>query len=355
MTEVIPEGASSSAPSTPSPALRTSLSLQSYWTKELQEQPGPTQTTWTRNLIRSSSSQPRGCSISAPPLASIMDNVNTRASTNDSPRPENESEYQSYCARAILSRPIRRTWKPLSSPPWQHLYDTYVQRAVPSTSSSTPKSPSRTWAIRQKKAYRRYLGRVLQYSTTCSAPSPLVSARTLRQDNQNQAYANYLTRALEFDLFPVRRRRFPRKFLPRPALLTEPYPPRANISTDQTPLSHAQKMRPSKSSHHPTCSYEQSRADHTTFALASRLSRHPAPTRADDRLFTVGLPFLLGYNLLRRRGFVPESWAYLSQRSAHLPSFYNHWDQRPWIRNFQQVLMKRCHFSFPVSRYRPTL
>ena len=45
MTEVIPEGASSSAPSTLSPALRTSLSSLSYWTKELQEQPGPTLTT----------------------------------------------------------------------------------------------------------------------------------------------------------------------------------------------------------------------------------------------------------------------------------------------------------------------
>jgi len=152
-----------------------------------------------------------------------MDNVNTRSSINSSPSPENESAYQRYCARAILARPIRRTWKLCSSPPWQHLYDTYVQRAVPSTSSSSFKSPSRTWANRQKKAYRRYLGRVLQYSTTCSASSPLVSARTLRRDSQNQAYANYLTRELVFDLFPVRRRRFPTKFLPRPVLFKQPY------------------------------------------------------------------------------------------------------------------------------------
>ena len=143
-----------------------------------------------------------------------MDNVNTRSSINSSPSPENESAYQRYCARAILARPIRRTWKLCSSPPWQHLYDTYVQRAVPSTSSSSFKSPSRTWANRQKKAYRRYLGRVLQYSTTCSASPPQVSARTLRLDSQNQAYANYMTRALEFDLVPDRRRRFPHKEFP---------------------------------------------------------------------------------------------------------------------------------------------
>eukprot|EP01042_Synura_sphagnicola_P000794 gene794-biopygen843 len=181
MTEVIQEVASS----TLSAALWTSPSSQCYSTKELQEQPGPILTSWTRNLIRSSPSQPRGCSISAPPLASLMDN-----------------------------------------------------------------------------------------------------------DSQDQAYANYLTRALEFDLFPVRRRRFQRKFLPRPALFTQPYPQRASISTDQTPPSHPQNMRPFKSSHRPTFSYEQSRADHTTFALASRLSHHPAPTRADDRFLTVGLPFL---------------------------------------------------------------
>ena len=346
MTEVIPEGASSSAPSTLSPALRTSLSSQSYWTKEPQEQPGPTLTAWTRNLIRSSSLQPCGCSISAPPLVSIMDNVNIRVSTHDSPRLENESAYQSYCARAILARPIRRTWKPLSSPPWQQLYDTYLQRAVPSTSTSTPKSLSRTWAIRQKQAYRKYLGRVQESSTPRSASLPLVSARTLRQDSQNQAYASYLTRAFEFDLFPVLRRRFPRSFLPRPAPVTPPFP-RASFSTAQPPPPHARKMRPSKPPHSPACSYEQSRADHTTFALASRLSRHPAPTRADERFFTVGLSFLLGYNLLRCRGSVPEGWAFLSHRSAHFPASYNHWDERPWIRTLQQVLIGVRSFSPP--------
>jgi len=53
MTEVIQEGASPSAPSTLSAALRASPFSQNYWTKELQEQPGSILTTWTRNFIRS--------------------------------------------------------------------------------------------------------------------------------------------------------------------------------------------------------------------------------------------------------------------------------------------------------------
>jgi len=137
MTEVIPEGASPSATSTSSLALRTSLFAQNSWITELQALHGPILTTWTRKFIRSPLSQPCVCLISATPLVTLMDNVTTRSSTNASKSPEYESAHQSYCARAILARPIRRTWKPLSSPPCQHLYDTYFQRAVPSTSTSS--------------------------------------------------------------------------------------------------------------------------------------------------------------------------------------------------------------------------
>ena len=208
-------------------------------------------------------------------------------------------------------------------------------------------------------AYRRYIARVLQFTATCTAPPPLVSARKIRQDSQNQAYAKYLARSLDFDIFPVSRRRFPRKFLPRidvlssstspaSALVTRPEPLRSDIPNDQPSPAHQLKNpRLPKPTQRPSFIYEQYWADHKTLALASKLSRDPCPTQAEDQFFTVGLPFLLGYKLLRRRGPVTEGLSSLSNCSSRLLSSYNHWDQRLWIGTFQRALMSVRNFSPP--------
>ena len=120
-----------------------------------------------------------------------------------------------------------------------------------------------------------------------SAPPPLVSARKLTQNSQNQAYAKYLARSLDFDTFPVRCRGFPRKFLPRicvlspstspaSALVTRPDPPRSGIPNDQpSPAHHLENPQLPKPTQRPLFISEQYWADHKILALASKLSRHP--------------------------------------------------------------------------------
>jgi len=114
MIEVIPEGASSSATSPSSLALRMPLFSQTSWTKDLQAQHGPILTTWPRSFVWSFFPQPCLCSSPATSLVTNMNSAITRSAANCLHRSECEyAYYQSYCARAIT----RRTWKPFSSTP----------------------------------------------------------------------------------------------------------------------------------------------------------------------------------------------------------------------------------------------
>ena len=133
----------------------------------------------------------------------------------------------------------------------------------------------------------------------------LDSDRKIEQDSQNQAYAKYLARAFEFNIFPVRQRRFPRNFLPRLVVLTSAPPPASALVTQpeilhvtftlgrlQQPAISCSSCN-SEPTHHPSTTYGQCWTDQN-LSPSSRLSQYFRPPRADEQFFNVGLPFLLG-------------------------------------------------------------